>query len=88
MTGNFPFIVRNELIKTSLLVLATDHVWHPYVIRCKTHWLKIFLLRFMGKCLSEKTSLYFPKNDPSRLLLFSKLLAWCCFSWLLFVPDI
>ena len=45
-----------------------DHVWRPYVIAGKTHRLKTFLCRLMGRCLSRKISLYFPKN--SILLLF------------------
>ena len=32
----------------------TDHVWHPYVIAGKTHWLKAFVFRLMGRCLSRK----------------------------------
>ena len=31
-----------------------DHVWHPYVIAGKTHWLKTFLFKFKGRCLSRK----------------------------------
>ena len=42
-----------------------DHVWHPCVIAGKTHWLATFLFRLMGRCLSRKISLYFPKNSPS-----------------------
>ena len=39
-----------------------DHVWHPYVIAGKTHWLKTFLFRLMGRYLTRKISLYFPKT--------------------------
>ena len=39
-----------------------DHVWHPYAIAGKTHWLKTFLFRLMGRCPSGKKSLYFPKT--------------------------
>ena len=39
-----------------------DHVWHPYFIAGKTHWLKTFLFRLIGRCLSRKISLYFPKT--------------------------
>ena len=45
-----------------------DHVWHPYVIAFKKHWLETFLFRLMGRCLSKKVSLYFQKH--SILLLF------------------
>ena len=41
-----------------------EHVWHPYVIAGKTHCLKTFPFRLMGRCLSRKISLY------SILLLF------------------
>ena len=37
-----------------------DHVWHPYV--GKTHWLKTFLFRLIGRCLSRKIPLYFPQT--------------------------
>ena len=47
-----------------------DHVWHPYVIAGKTHWLKTFLFRVMGRCLSRKISLYFPKTfHPAFILI-------------------
>ena len=45
-----------------------NHLWHPYVIAAKTHWLKTFLFRLMGRCLSRKISLYIPKH--CMLLLF------------------
>ena len=41
-----------------------DHAWHPYAIADKTHWLKTFLFRLMGRCLSRKISL-FAQNTPS-----------------------
>ena len=47
-----------------------DHVWHPYVIAGKTHWLKTFLFRLTGRCLSSKMSLYFPKTlHPAYILI-------------------
>ena len=47
-----------------------DHVWRPYVIACKTHFLKTFLLRLIGRCLSRKISLYFPKTlHPTFILI-------------------
>ena len=57
-----------------------DHLWQPYVIAGKTHWLKTFLFRLMGRCLSRKISLYFPKTlhptffliETSCLVLFSR----------------
>ena len=57
----------------------TNHVWHPHVIAGKTHWLKTFLFRLMGRCLSRNISLYFPKTlhtafilvETSCLVLFS-----------------
>ena len=38
-----------------------DHVWHPYVIAGKTHWLKTFLFILMGRCLFRKIRMYFRK---------------------------
>ena len=49
---------------------ARDHVWHPYVIAGKTHWLNTFLFKLIGKCLSRKISLYFPKTlHPAFILI-------------------
>ena len=42
--------------------LVRHHVWHPHVHAGKTHWLKTFLFRLMGRCLSRKMSLYFAKT--------------------------
>ena len=52
-----------------------DRVFHP----CKTHWLKIFAFRLLGRCLSRKMYLYFAKtlhpafilNEASLFVLFS-----------------
>ena len=64
-----------------------DHLWHPSVIAGKTHWLKTFLFRLMGRCLSKRFLFTFQKH--SILLLFwLKLLVFFCFLLLLFVPDI
>ena len=47
-----------------------DHVWHHCVIAGKTRWLKVFLFRLMGRCLSRKISLYFPKTlHPAFILI-------------------
>ena len=47
-----------------------DYVWHPYVIAGKTHWLKTFLFKLIGRCLSRKISLYFPKTlHPTFILI-------------------
>ena len=46
-----------------------DHVWHPYVIAGKTHWLKTFLFKLIGRCLSKKISLYFPKTLHPAFIL-------------------
>ena len=60
-----------------------DHVWHSYVIAGKTHWLKTFLFRLIGRCLFRKISLYFPKTlHPTYILIKPS----CCA--VLFVPDI
>ena len=48
-----------------LNAFVRDHVWHRYVIAGKTHWLETFLFRLMGRSLSRKISLHFPKNTPS-----------------------
>ena len=46
------------------------HVWHPYVIAGKAHWLKTFLFRLIGRCQSRKISLYFPKTlHPAFILI-------------------
>ena len=43
-----------------------DHVWHPYVIAGKTHWLKTFLFKLIGRCLSRYTYVsVLSKNTPS-----------------------
>ena len=53
-------------------VLVRDHVWHPYIIAGKTHWLRLFL-RLMGRCL--KISQYFPKTlHPAFILIETS----CC----------
>ena len=57
--------------------VVRDHVSHA--VAEKTHWLKTFLSRLMGRCLSKKISLYFPKTlhlalflaESSCLVLFS-----------------
>ena len=47
-----------------------DYVWHPYVIAGKTHWLKTFLFRLRGRCLSWKISLYCRKTlNPTFILI-------------------
>ena len=64
-----------------------NHVWHPCVIAGKTHWLATFLFRLMGRFLSRKISLYFPKTlHPAFILIETSCLF--CFPLLLFVPDI
>ena len=76
-----------------------DHVWHPYVIAGKTHWLTTFLFRLMGRRLfppplplkkkkKKKKISVLSKKHPILLLFLSKLLALFCFPLLLFVPDI
>ena len=51
-------------------VFVKDHVWHPFVIAGKTHWLKTLLFSFMGRCLARKISLYFPKTlHPAFILM-------------------
>ena len=46
-----------------------DHVWHPYVIAGKTRWLKTFLFRLRGRCLSRKISLHFPETHHPAFIL-------------------
>ena len=41
----------------------TDRVRYPHAITGKTHWLKTFLFRLIGRCLSRKISLYCPKTS-------------------------
>ena len=41
----------------------------PYVIAGKTYWLKTFLFGLIGRCLSRKISLYFPKHSVSSIIL-------------------
>ena len=58
-----------------------DHFWHPYVIAGETKWLKTFLYRLMGRCLSRKISLYFPNTlycyCLSQIFIISHLLYFC-----------
>ena len=62
-----------------------DHVWHPYVIAGKTHWLKIFLFRLMRQYLSRKVSLYFPKTlHPAFILIETS--CFILFSLAIFCP--
>ena len=44
-----------------------DHVWHPYVIAGKTHWLKTFLNSQEGACLGRFLCTF---QKHSILLLF------------------
>ena len=47
-----------------------DHVWNSYVIAGKTQWLKTILFRLIGRRLSGKISLYFPKTlHPAFILI-------------------
>ena len=49
---------------------VTDHVWHPYIIAGKTHWLKTFLFRLMRRCLLREISLYSPQTlHPAFILI-------------------
>ena len=49
-----------------------DYFWHPYAIVGKTHWLKTFPFRLMGRCMSKKISQYFPKTlNPAFILIES-----------------
>ena len=65
-----------------------DHVWHPFVISGKTHWLKTFLFRLMGRRQSRKISLYFPKTLHPAFIHIEIVMVLFCFPLLLFVPDI
>ena len=73
------FIARWLVSSFFTYAFVRDHVWHPYVIAGKTHWLKTFLFRLTGRCLSRKISLYFPKTlhfafiliETSCFVLFS-----------------
>ena len=69
------------------MVRVTDHVWHPYVIVGKTHWLKTFLFRLMGRCLSRLIALFFAKTHHPVFILIET----SCFvliSIAVFDPDI
>ena len=44
-----------------------DHVWQPYVIIGKMLWLNTLFFNVIGKSLSWKISLYFPKANPILL---------------------
>ena len=58
-----------------------DHAWHPYVIAGKTHWLKTFLFRLMGRYLSRKISLYIPKTlHPACILIETSCFALFSFA--------
>ena len=58
------FLSMARLLVSSFFTNAfvRDHVWHPYVIAGKRHWLKTFVFRLVGRCLSRKISLYFSKT--------------------------
>ena len=50
------------------------------VIAGKTHWLKTFLFRPMGRCLYKKISLYFPKTlHPYFILIKTCFVVFHCF---------
>ena len=65
------FLSIARWLVSSFLINAfvRDHVWHPYIIAGKTHWLKTFLFRLTGRCLSRKISLYFPKTLHPHFIL-------------------
>ena len=48
------FIARWLVSSFFTNAFVRDHVWHPYVIAGKTHWLKTFLFRLIGRCMSRK----------------------------------
>ena len=70
--SNFLSIARWLLSSFSTNALVRDHVWHPYVIAGKTHWLKTFLFRLVGRCLSRKISQYLPKTLHPAFILIEK----------------
>ena len=56
-----------------------DHVCHPYVTVGKTHWLKTFLFRLIGRCQPRKISVYFPKTpDLAFIFKFCSVFHCCC----------
>ena len=72
------------------VALIRNHVWHCYVIVGETHWLKTFLLR-LGRCLSGKVSLYFPKmHHPVysyQIFISCSVLHCSCLSQILIVSN-
>ena len=48
------FIARWLVSSFFTNAFVRDHVWHPYVIAGKTHWLKTSLFRLIGRCMSRK----------------------------------
>ena len=46
-----------------------DDVWHLYATAGKTHWLRIFVFRLTGRCLSRKIYLYVPETLHSAFIL-------------------
>ena len=54
----------------SINAFVRDHVWHPYVIAGKTHWLKTFLFRLIGRYLLRRFLCTFQKTlHPAFILI-------------------
>ena len=76
------FLSIARWLVSSVFTNVRDHVWRPYVIAGKTHWLNTFLFRLMGRWLSRKISLYFAKPlHPAFILIkascFVVFHGWC-----------
>ena len=71
----------------SATTLVRNHVWHPYTIVSKTHWLKTFPSRCIGSACLERV-LCISQKHSFLLLFLSNLLPLVCFPLLLFVLDI
>ena len=65
--------------------LVSDHVWQPYVIIGKMLWLNTFFFRVIGKSLSWKMSLYFPKANHAFLMRIA-ISSFVLFSKTVFCP--
>ena len=65
----FLSMARSLVLSFFTHAFVGDYVWHPCAIAGKTYWFKAFLFRLMGRCMSRKISLYFPKALQHAFIL-------------------
>ena len=84
----FPFHCALAASSFFTNAFVTDHVWQPFVIVEKTHWLKTLFLDSYGEGFLLKKLSVFLKNDlikTSFLVLISSAIG--CPKWLYFVTT-